>query len=195
MSAVVLLRKLSHVHPTAAVILTTTKNAQLLSLSLSNKFTENRRKMSGFLIDEPKYAFLKELGIEKRNHGVFNGTWGGSGDVSHYFFYICLHFYRASKWEISLQGNVIKPRVQLSFSRRSGCFIKWNVMPLIRQGSNFFINSILLCPPWLWRVGDELFLCSNLICPPSSNCSFCHPRKLGQNKMLQKNSPLPPSPL
>ena len=104
MSAVVLLRKLSHVHPTAAVILTTTKNAQLLSLSLSNKFTENRRKMSGFLIDEPKYAFLKELGIEKRNHGVFNGTWGGSGDVSHSFF-ICLHFYRAVKWE--MQGNLL----------------------------------------------------------------------------------------
>ena len=92
MSAVVLLRKLSHVHPTSAVILTTTKTAELLSLSLSNKFTENRRKMSGFLIDEPKYAFLKELGIEKRNPGVYNGTWGGSGDVSHFVFYLFTFF-------------------------------------------------------------------------------------------------------
>jgi len=37
--------------------------------------------MSGFLVEEPKYAFLKELGIEKRNPGVFNGSWGGSGEV------------------------------------------------------------------------------------------------------------------
>ena len=85
--SLVLLRNLSRVNSSAAVILTTTtKSAQLLSLSLSNKYTENRRKMSGFLIDEPKYAFLKELGIEKRNHGVFNGKWGGSGDVSHRLF-------------------------------------------------------------------------------------------------------------
>ena len=36
----------------------------------------------GFLINEPKYAFLKELGLEENNLGVYNGTWGGQGEVS-----------------------------------------------------------------------------------------------------------------
>ena len=114
MSAVVLLRKLSHIRPASAVILTTTKNAQLLSLSVSNKYySENRRNMSGFLIDEPKYAFLKELGIEKRNHGVFNGTWGGSGDVSQFLVYfLFVYFFSQSRQnskfrEFSSQGKVI----------------------------------------------------------------------------------------
>ena len=41
--------------------------------------------MSGFLIDEPKYAFLKELGLEKENKGVYDGAWKGSGEVSGQF--------------------------------------------------------------------------------------------------------------
>ena len=41
-----------------------------------------RKMSSGFLINEPKYAFLKELGLEETNKGVFNGTWIGSGQVS-----------------------------------------------------------------------------------------------------------------
>ncbi len=39
------------------------------------------RTMASFLVDEPKYAFLKDLGIEKSNKGVYNGKWGGSGEV------------------------------------------------------------------------------------------------------------------
>ena len=38
------------------------------------------RKMS-YLIDEPKYAFLKDLGLEKTNQGVYHGQWAGSGEV------------------------------------------------------------------------------------------------------------------
>ena len=41
----------------------------------------SRRSMSSYLIDEPKYAFLKELGLEKENKGVYDGKWGGSGEV------------------------------------------------------------------------------------------------------------------
>jgi len=36
---------------------------------------------SGFLINQPKYQFLKDLGLEEMNHGVYDGTWKGSGEV------------------------------------------------------------------------------------------------------------------
>ena len=36
---------------------------------------------AGLLIDVPKYAWLKELGLEADNSGVFWGSWGGSGEV------------------------------------------------------------------------------------------------------------------
>ena len=71
----------------AAAVILTTKSGRLLTVSPSNRFFESCRKMSSFLVDEPKYAFLKDLGIEKRNPGVYNGTWGGSGDVSWSHFY------------------------------------------------------------------------------------------------------------
>lgn len=41
------------------------------------------RMASTYLIQEPKYAFLKELGLAERNLGVFgkHGQWRGNGDV------------------------------------------------------------------------------------------------------------------
>ncbi|XP_068694446.1 alpha-aminoadipic semialdehyde dehydrogenase-like isoform X2 [Montipora capricornis] len=33
------------------------------------------------LIDEPKYSWLKELGLKAENDGVFNGSWGGKGQI------------------------------------------------------------------------------------------------------------------
>ena len=42
------------------------------------------RKMSTagkFLIDQPKYGFLKELGLESSNSGVYNGKWFANGVV------------------------------------------------------------------------------------------------------------------
>ena len=38
--------------------------------------------MSGMLINEPKYSWLKELGLSAQNNGVYYGVWGGSGEVS-----------------------------------------------------------------------------------------------------------------
>jgi len=38
--------------------------------------------MSGLLVEDPKYAWLKELGIAADNQGVFHGTWAGSGEVT-----------------------------------------------------------------------------------------------------------------
>ncbi|KAL3277218.1 hypothetical protein HHI36_012568 [Cryptolaemus montrouzieri] len=38
------------------------------------------RNMSGeYLINNPKYSFLKDLGLTATNFGVYNGKWGGSG--------------------------------------------------------------------------------------------------------------------
>jgi len=31
--------------------------------------------------NNPKYSFLRELGLQEENHGVFNGGWGASGSV------------------------------------------------------------------------------------------------------------------
>lgn len=39
---------------------------------------------SSYLIDESKYSFLKELGLEKNNQGVYHGNWAGSGDVCYF---------------------------------------------------------------------------------------------------------------
>jgi len=37
--------------------------------------------MSGLLVEDSKYAWLKELGIGTDNQGVFHGSWAGSGEV------------------------------------------------------------------------------------------------------------------
>lgn len=37
--------------------------------------------IKNYLINNSKYSFLKKLGLEERNAGVFDGTWKGSGSV------------------------------------------------------------------------------------------------------------------
>uniref|UniRef100_A0A8C8K0K2 Alpha-aminoadipic semialdehyde dehydrogenase n=1 Tax=Oncorhynchus tshawytscha TaxID=74940 RepID=A0A8C8K0K2_ONCTS len=37
--------------------------------------------MSTLLINQSKYAWLKELGLSEDNDGVYNGNWGGKGEV------------------------------------------------------------------------------------------------------------------
>merc|ERR1711976_647340 len=39
------------------------------------------RTMASFLVDDPKYGFLKDLGLTQKNLGVYNGKWMGSGEV------------------------------------------------------------------------------------------------------------------
>lgn len=34
-----------------------------------------------YLVNKERYSFIKELGLSEENDGVFNGTWGGSGEV------------------------------------------------------------------------------------------------------------------
>ncbi|XP_023305719.2 putative aldehyde dehydrogenase family 7 member A1 homolog [Lucilia cuprina] len=38
-------------------------------------------RASNYLIDTPEYSFLKDIGLERENPGVFTGSWKGSGDV------------------------------------------------------------------------------------------------------------------
>lgn len=63
-------------------------SSRMLALVPSNKSFELisgsvlRRAMSSFLIEDPKYSFLKDLGLQKTNPGGFNGKWFGSGKVS-----------------------------------------------------------------------------------------------------------------
>uniref|UniRef100_A0A8C6QGG6 aldehyde dehydrogenase (NAD(+)) n=1 Tax=Nannospalax galili TaxID=1026970 RepID=A0A8C6QGG6_NANGA len=37
--------------------------------------------MSTLLINQPQYAWLQELGLREENEGVYNGSWGGRGEV------------------------------------------------------------------------------------------------------------------
>lgn len=45
------------------------------------------RNASAFLIEDPKYSFLKELGLEKKNVGVYNGKWEANGPVNILVFF------------------------------------------------------------------------------------------------------------
>ncbi|XP_074787568.1 alpha-aminoadipic semialdehyde dehydrogenase isoform X2 [Athene noctua] len=37
--------------------------------------------MSTLLVNQPRYAWLRELGLQEENPGVYNGRWGGGGEV------------------------------------------------------------------------------------------------------------------
>ena len=36
---------------------------------------------NNLLIDEPEFAWLKELGLKAENDGVYNGSWKANGEV------------------------------------------------------------------------------------------------------------------
>ncbi len=57
-------------------------NTNLVS-SLSTIITISSVRMKSYLINEEKYAFLKELGLSEVNPGVFSkhGRWFGDGEV------------------------------------------------------------------------------------------------------------------
>ncbi|XP_037030436.1 putative aldehyde dehydrogenase family 7 member A1 homolog [Bradysia coprophila] len=54
------------------------RNSARIGVSL-NILKQQNRTMSAYLIDDPKYSFLKELGLNKVNSGVYNGKWTGNG--------------------------------------------------------------------------------------------------------------------
>lgn len=60
------------------------------------------------LIDEEKYGWLKDLGLKGENDGVFNGTWGGKGEVK-----LSLHCLLCAKRSVLTQSAL----------RATDCFI------------------------------------------------------------------------
>ncbi|XP_042864012.1 alpha-aminoadipic semialdehyde dehydrogenase-like [Penaeus japonicus] len=63
-------------HSRAMTLLT-----RLLPLTRTSLTIARAMSSSGYLINEPKYAFLKDLGLEESNKGVFNGKWFANGEV------------------------------------------------------------------------------------------------------------------
>uniref|UniRef100_G3P699 Aldehyde dehydrogenase domain-containing protein n=1 Tax=Gasterosteus aculeatus aculeatus TaxID=481459 RepID=G3P699_GASAC len=53
----------------------------LLRHKLASVHCQQSAAMSNLLINQPKYSWLKELGLSEDNPGVYNGSWGGSGEV------------------------------------------------------------------------------------------------------------------
>lgn len=41
--------------------------------------------MASYLVNDSKYAFLKELGLGENNCGVFHGKWAANGPVTESF--------------------------------------------------------------------------------------------------------------
>lgn len=59
--------------------------SRLLNINLS-------RAMSGLLIEDPKYSWLKDLGLSAKNNGVYYGEWTGSGQVIfHKIHHVFIH--------------------------------------------------------------------------------------------------------
>lgn len=64
-------------------ILNPLKNASNFNNYKSVLFQISRMN-SNYLINDPKYSFLKDLGLTEKNQGVFSkhGRWFGDGEVS-----------------------------------------------------------------------------------------------------------------
>lgn len=67
-------------HLNRSILLKQHQTALVVQSCFFHKSTSVESK-NGFLIDSPEYAFLKDIGIERENCGVYNGSWKGSGEV------------------------------------------------------------------------------------------------------------------
>ncbi|XP_076333157.1 aldehyde dehydrogenase 7 family member A1 isoform X1 [Tachypleus tridentatus] len=65
------------------IIFSTSSRFLALSRKFAHRFVISKTMSSSslFLIEEPKFSFLKELGLEEKNLGVYNGKWSGNGEV------------------------------------------------------------------------------------------------------------------
>lgn len=59
---------------------------------LKNNYVPLLRLDRHFLTD-PKYSFLKKLGITSENPGLYDGRWGGSGKVSYWVFFVLFYVF------------------------------------------------------------------------------------------------------
>lgn len=54
----------------------------MVSLRLVHTITRRMSTQAKYLIDDPKYGFLKELGLDRVNAGVYYGQWKATGQVT-----------------------------------------------------------------------------------------------------------------
>ncbi|XP_026275375.1 putative aldehyde dehydrogenase family 7 member A1 homolog [Frankliniella occidentalis] len=52
----------------------------VLRLQARLRMTASMSSQAGYLVDDPKYSFLKELGLQKQNCGAFYGKWKATGE-------------------------------------------------------------------------------------------------------------------
>ena len=50
-------------------------------LSITPRVYLSSDKGQDLLINKENYSFIKDLGLKEDNDGVFNGAWGGNGEV------------------------------------------------------------------------------------------------------------------
>ena len=65
---------------------TSLRNQCYQTITNGGRTTAPDQTCDNVLVNKPKYSFLKELGIEQHNNGVFNGQWFGSGEVRMHIF-------------------------------------------------------------------------------------------------------------
>lgn len=59
------------------------RNLLNVGKQFGNRFSSrNYSSASEYLINDSKYTFLRQLGLDKTNQGVYDGQWFGSGPVS-----------------------------------------------------------------------------------------------------------------
>lgn len=75
--------KLSYAVVMLSAVVPVLSRQRLVSVPVTLAF---RAMSSNYLINDPKYSFLKELGLQEENKGVYNGSWSGSGQV--WFFIV-----------------------------------------------------------------------------------------------------------
>ena len=53
----------------------------LIQKNLCNGIATSGVSQQSYLVNQPKYSFLKDLGLGEENLGVYTGKWGGTGEV------------------------------------------------------------------------------------------------------------------
>ena len=57
------------------------KSFRLLEKTLRNGLATSGVSKQSYLVNDPKYSFLKDLGLGEENLGLYSGKWGASGEV------------------------------------------------------------------------------------------------------------------
>lgn len=67
--------------PCSTTLLVDNKQLTMSHLLLKKSRYISQFQMTRHLVTDPKYGFLKQLGINIENPGLYDGRWGGSGKV------------------------------------------------------------------------------------------------------------------